>query len=99
MTSEDLSSSSLLITSMPLSTTMKRDDDASANGNWVVNSNLLSLGFNPIRGDPVCYTGNCRLNGFGNEIFKFQYTKVPIGSCTTKLIPEYVTVNSIDHFF
>ena len=80
------------------STTTEREDNAFSKGNWVVNSNLLALGFNPIQGDPVCYTGNCRMNGFGGEVFKLNYNKVPIGSCTTKLIPEHVTVSWINIF-
>ena len=60
---------------------------------WLANSNKLGLGYNPVAGDPVCYTGDCQMAGFGRSVFKFQYTNTPSGSCTTKLIPEHVEVS------
>jgi hypothetical protein len=61
---------------------------------WLVNSNKLGLGYNPVTGDPVCYTGACQMAGFGRSLFKFKYTNAPMGSCTTKLIPEHVEVSA-----
>ena len=60
---------------------------------WLGNSNKLGLGYNPVVGDPVCYTGDCQMAGFGRSLFEFKYTNAPIGSCTTKLIPEHVEVS------
>ena len=61
---------------------------------WLTNSNKLGLSYNPVIGDPVCYTGDCQMAGFGRPVFKFKYTNAPTGSCTTKLIPEHTEVST-----
>ncbi|CAF1362741.1 unnamed protein product [Rotaria sordida] len=63
--------------------------------NWLPNSNKIAYGYNPIRGDPVCYTGDCHMSGFGRSIFQLDYTNPPQGSCTTKLIPKNVELDCI----
>ncbi|CAF1177634.1 unnamed protein product, partial [Rotaria sordida] len=63
--------------------------------NWLSNSNKIGYGYNPIRGDPVCYTGDCHMSGFGRSIFQLDYTNPPQGSCTTKLIPKNVELDCI----
>ena len=60
---------------------------------WLVNSAILALGLSPIRMNPICYTGGCQSDGYGLDVFKFSYTKVPVGTCINKIIPEHVTVS------
>ena len=90
------------ITTTPSSTTIKttttQEDEVNAadKGNWIVNSGKLALGISPMKSNAICYTGNCRSDGYGIEIFKFDYTKIPVGTCTTKLIPEHVTVSLVN---
>lgn len=59
---------------------------------WLPNSGKLALGFDPVRGDPICFSGECRANGFNQPIFEMNYAKTPSGFCTNKLIPENVNV-------
>ncbi len=58
--------------------------------NWLENSNKIGIGYNPMYGSPVCYSGNCQMKGFRRSIFKLNYIQTPTGSCTQKLIPENV---------
>lgn len=62
--------------------------------NWLPNSNKISLGYHPSRGNPICYSGDCVMKGFGAAIFELQYTKSPTGSCLGNvLVPEHVEVS------
>ena len=63
------------------------------NIDWLINSNKIAFGYNPSHGNPICYSGDCVMKGFGGPIFKLQYTKRPIGSCLEKLLPEHIEVN------
>ncbi|CAF1031723.1 unnamed protein product [Adineta steineri] len=65
------------------------------NIDWLINSNKIALGYNPSRGNPICYSGDCVMKGFGAPVFKLQYTKRPIGSCLEKLLPEHIEVTCI----
>ncbi|UJR17251.1 hypothetical protein I4U23_004146 [Adineta vaga] len=65
------------------------------NINWFPNSNKIAFGYNPIRGDPVCYTGDCHMSGYGRSVFQLDYSNPPIGSCTTQLIPKHVELDCI----
>lgn len=65
---------------------------------WLPNSNKLALGYNPAHGNPICYSGDCVMDGFGASVFELQYTKQPLGACFTKLIPEHVEVRSLLFF-
>jgi hypothetical protein len=59
------------------------------------NSNKIGLGYDPLHGNPVCYTGACQMSGFRQQIFKLNYLQTPQGSCTSKLIPEFVSIDCI----
>lgn len=57
------------------------------------NSNKIGIGYNPVLGSPVCYTGECQMEGFARAIFKLNYSKRATGSCTNKMIPEHVDID------
>ena len=57
------------------------------------NSNKIGLGYNPASGTPVCYTSDCQMEGFACPIFTLNYSEQATGSCTTKLIREYVNID------
>ncbi|UJR17969.1 hypothetical protein I4U23_004868 [Adineta vaga] len=59
------------------------------------NSNNIGIGYDPLYGSPVCYTASCQVDGFRNSIFKLNYVQSPSGGCTSKLIPEYVTMQCL----
>ncbi|CAF1383849.1 unnamed protein product [Adineta steineri] len=59
------------------------------------NSNNIGIGYDPLHGSPVCYTASCQVDGFRNSIFKLNYVQSPPGGCTTKLIPEAVTMQCL----
>ena len=59
------------------------------------NSNKIGLGYNPLYGSPVCYTGECQMEGFGQPVFKLKYNQEPRGSCTKKVIPEHVSLDCL----
>ncbi|CAF2752456.1 unnamed protein product [Rotaria sp. Silwood2] len=72
---------------------MKQQDE---NSNiYLPNSNKIALGFNPLYGSPVCYTGACQMEGFGHPVFKLQYESSASGSCTNKLIPNFVALDCL----
>lgn len=73
-----------------IKTKLKRDAS-----NWLQNSNTIGLGYNPLYGSPVCYTGACQGDGFRRSIFKLKYSQPMIGSCTSQLIPESVELHCI----
>jgi len=62
---------------------------------WLENSNTIGLGYNPLYGSPVCYTGQCQSTGFKQPVFKLTYSKPTQGSCTTKHIPDHVELHCI----
>jgi hypothetical protein len=64
-------------------------------GDVLINSNTIGLGYNPLYGSPVCYTGTCQGDGFRGSIFKLNYAQPATGSCTTELIPEFVELHCI----
>lgn len=66
-----------------------------ADTNWLENSNTIGLGYNPLYGNPVCYTGNCQYDGFRRSIFKLTFVEAAMGSCTSKLIPNNVELHCI----
>jgi hypothetical protein len=59
------------------------------------NSNKIGLGYNPILGSPVCYNGDCQMEGFTRPVFNLSFTKRPEGACTNKLIPENVDIDCV----
>ncbi len=59
------------------------------------NSNKIGLGFNLLTGSPVCFTGECQMDGFTRPIFKLNYLSSVPGSCTDKLIPDNVDLDCI----
>lgn len=63
--------------------------------NWLENSNTIGLGYNPLLGSPVCYTGTCQSDGYRRSVFKLVYKQPTFGSCTTKLIPDNVELHCI----
>lgn len=63
--------------------------------NWLLNSNKIGFGYNLLSGSPVCYTDKCQMTGFTRSIFKLNYTSPVPGSCTDKLVPNYVELNCI----
>jgi hypothetical protein len=62
---------------------------------WLKNSNSIGLGYNPLHGSPVCYTGVCQGDGFQHAVIKLNYIQPAIGSCTTDLIPDFVELQCI----
>ncbi|CAF1174554.1 unnamed protein product [Didymodactylos carnosus] len=60
---------------------------------YVQNSDKLGLGYNPINGNPTCYSGLCQLEGFKHEIFNLNYQQIASGSCTAQLIPQHVRLD------
>ena len=59
------------------------------------NANKIGLGYDPLHGSPVCYTGACQMDGFRQPVFELNFIQAPQGSCTTKLIPEHVALDCI----
>jgi hypothetical protein len=65
------------------------------NADFLLNSNKIGLGYNLLQGSPICYTGDCQMEGFRLPVFKLNFTKRPEGSCATKLIPQHVYVDCL----
>ena len=65
------------------------------NASWLLNGNKIGLGYNPLYGSPVCYTGDCQMEGFSRPVFKLNFTKQAQGSCTNKFIPQYTTLDCL----
>jgi hypothetical protein len=59
------------------------------------NANKIGLGYDPLRGSLVCYTGACQMDGFRQPLFKLNFIQASQGSCTTKLVPEHVALDCI----
>ncbi|CAF1157231.1 unnamed protein product [Adineta ricciae] len=53
------------------------------------NSNLIGIGYDPIQGSPVCYTGDCHMDGFKHSVFNLEYTSWKPGACTNLTVPAY----------
>jgi hypothetical protein len=70
----------------------KRSDENIA---WLQNSNKIGLGYNPIFGSPICFTGDCESDGFRRPIFKLTFTSPEQGSCTDQLIPDHVDLDCL----
>ncbi|CAF1284546.1 unnamed protein product [Adineta ricciae] len=68
---------------------------ASARMETLENSNNIGIGYDPLHGSPVCYTASCQVDGFRSPIFKLNYVQSPAGGCTSKLIPEGVTMQCL----
>ena len=62
---------------------------------WVENSGKIGAGYDLITGSPVCYTGQCQMEGFRQPVFKLDMTKQAYGSCTSKLIPKNVNLDCL----
>ncbi|CAF4516182.1 unnamed protein product [Rotaria sp. Silwood2] len=59
------------------------------------NSVPLGLGYNPLKGSPICYTNFCQREGFALPIFKFKYFVPSKGTCTNHSTSENVRINCI----
>lgn len=44
--------------------------DALNSSNWLENSNKIGMGYNPVYGNLVCYTGSCQMEEFRRSILK-----------------------------
>lgn len=63
------------------------------NVNWLQNSNKIGLGYDILEGSPVCYTGDCQMDGFRRSIFNLTYSSSSPGTCSSKLIPDNVEID------
>lgn len=59
------------------------------------NSNTIGLGYNPLYGSPVCYTGSCHGDGFKHSVVTLDCINSVIGSCTSQSIPNFVELHCI----
>ncbi|CAF3526942.1 unnamed protein product [Rotaria sp. Silwood2] len=80
---------------LPINDQVQEYLDALDSTNWLENSNKIGIGYNPLYGTPVCYTGSCQMEGFGRSIFKLNYLRPKPGTCTQKLIPENVDLDCL----
>jgi hypothetical protein len=64
-------------------------------GNLLPNSNKIGQGYNPLRGNPVCYTSRCQMEGFRLPVFSLEYQSPSAGACTTALVPDFVMVDCL----
>ncbi|CAF0962976.1 unnamed protein product [Didymodactylos carnosus] len=48
-----------------------------------------------MKAEPVCFTSECGIGGYGAPVFQYNYTETPVGTCTDKLIPKHVTLSCI----
>ncbi|CAF1211354.1 unnamed protein product [Rotaria sp. Silwood1] len=60
------------------------------NTNCLQNSNTIGLGYNPLLGSPVCYSGHCQYDGFKRSIFNLTFAQPTSGSRIPKLISNNV---------
>ena len=72
-----------------------RSIDDRGNSQWLPNGDKSGRGYNPAQGSPVCYTGDCQMNGFARPIFRLNYTKRTVGSCVDLFIPENVDIDCL----
>ena len=54
----------------------------------------LGLGYNPLKDSPVCYTKLCQRKHFALPIFKLESSISTEQTCTTKLTPEKVNIET-----
>ena len=66
-----------------------------SNMNWVPNSGKIGSGFDTLAGSPICYTGQCQMEGFRRPLFKLNMTKQAAGSCTGQMIPQHVDLDCL----
>ncbi|CAF4966595.1 unnamed protein product, partial [Rotaria sp. Silwood1] len=59
------------------------------------NSVPLGLGYNPLKGSPICYTDFCQREGFALPIFKLKYFIPSKGTCTNHSTSENVKIDCI----
>ncbi|CAF0899456.1 unnamed protein product, partial [Didymodactylos carnosus] len=71
------------------------DDSNNITTSWLPNSNKIGIGYNPLYGSPVCYTGICHSEGFRRSIFDLTFKQPTEGTCTNKLIPENVELDCV----
>jgi MAC/Perforin domain len=62
---------------------------------WLKNSGKIGAGYDLITGSPVCYTGQCQMDGFRPPIFKLDMSQQAYGSCTSKTIPKNVHLDCL----
>jgi hypothetical protein len=62
---------------------------------WLENSGKIGAGYDSVAGSPVCYSGDCQMEGFRQSIFKLNFTKQAEGSCTNKIIPQNVNLDCL----
>lgn len=62
---------------------------------WLQNSNKIGLGYNPIIGSPICFTGDCLIDGFRRPVVQLKFTSSEKGSCTNQIIPDYVNLDCL----
>lgn len=62
---------------------------------WLPNSGKIGAGYDLVTGSPVCYSGQCQMEGFRQLLFKLNITKRTEGSCTNKLIPQHVNLDCL----
>ncbi|CAF4551747.1 unnamed protein product [Rotaria socialis] len=62
---------------------------------WLPNSGKIGVGYDLVKGSPVCYTGQCQMEGFRQPVFKLDMTKRAEGSCTNKFIPKNVNLDCL----
>ena len=62
---------------------------------WLKNSNTIGLGYNPLHGSPVCYTGVCQGDAFQHAVIKLNYGQAAVGSCTNDIVPDFVELQCI----
>ncbi|CAF1133106.1 unnamed protein product [Rotaria sordida] len=74
---------------------MMAKQQVKSSNNYFPNSNKIGLGYNPAYGNPVCYTGSCQMEGFGQPIFELYYHSSSPGACTDKLIPNFVSLDCL----
>ena len=54
------------------------------------NSDLIGMGYDPVQGSPVCFTGACQMDGFKQSVFDLKYTSSKPGSCLNLSVPDNV---------
>jgi hypothetical protein len=69
---------------------LNKNKNRQTNLHWLPNSNLIGIGYDPVKGSPACYTGTCQMDGFKHSIFELKYTSSRPGSCTNKTVPDNV---------
>ena len=63
--------------------------------NWMANSGKIGSGFDTVAGSPVCYTGQCQMEGFRRALFRLVLNKRSKGSCIDIVIPQNVELDCL----